>query len=339
MKSSKSKPLTIYTSFLSVFLMSTICTPASLCAPVAKAGDLKPSTAGSVSTGKNQTAGSQVKMPADGPDKMYMRYHERIMDPNSTVLELSPYISAESRKGLNNPAAGAAGDQMLGMIRAFTPKNVTIKKVQINGNKAKLFLATTDATPNPLGGTSKAEDTRGTALYVIEDGLWKLEKENWRTSSGKKNESPDPNWCLQAANAEFPRKRASGKIHGRPFQVERAEIDEDHLLLREGTDFFPDRAIELWFHDKKVVLENRSFTIEEDADSQGPNITMKWKEDGAMLPESKQYFADDGAGMRLQFMKRNKDGTVPVWIILRLPDKDKSYVEGFVEADIKKVER
>ncbi len=303
-------------SFSFLFLNSFIC-PAAFSTPITKESNSK----------------TQAKVAPESPAQVYMKYHQTLIRPDSSYLLISQFLSQKSKEKAITPAQA---DMVMGMVRSLSPKNVAVTKQLINANKAKVFLSTTDTTPNLLGGTSPPGATKGIATFTLENGAWKLDKESWNTSVGKKNESPDPDWCLKAAGADFPRRMAAGKIHNSPFKVEQAIIEGDRLTLREGEGFFADREIEIWFHTEKPIMQDCTYTIEEDADLKGPNITMKWKEDGEKLPDSKQYFADDGVGMRLQFMKPNKDGSIPVWIVLRLPDKDKSFVEGYVDAEVKK---
>jgi hypothetical protein len=134
---------------------------------------------------------------------------------------------------------------------------------------------------------------------VLENGQWKVEHQTWRNrSSSSENQAPDRQWCYDASVSAFPRKPASGSIHGRPFTVKRAEFIGKHSLrLRQGAGFFPDLSIEL-------LLQ------------------------GEYPPTPSKILVDEGSGSEGPYL-------LPVWIVLRLPDKEKSYVEGYFEVPLK----
>lgn len=272
-----------------------------------------------------------TKLPSTPPAQMYMQYRAVLLRPDSKFIDMLPYLSKESRK--STPGLEDA-ERALPMIRALSPKEVSVTKTEINGNKAKLYLTSSSPMANPFGDKSSKYQTKGTATFSIEDGQWKLDKESWRTKQAKETGAPDQAWCWQASSCEFPRKSAGGRIHGEAFQVDAAKIQGSRLLLNEGTDFFPVRCVEIFFQDKVSNLEGQTLSMEEESDIKAPQATMSWKAAEEKLPTSKHYFADDGVGMRLRFMKKNKEGRIPLWIVIRFPDKDRSYVEGYAEATI-----
>jgi tetratricopeptide (TPR) repeat protein len=133
-------------------------------------------------------------------------------------------------------------------------------------------------------------------------------------------------WTMNLSNVATPVTPASGRIHGKAFTVEAAKMENNILTLRQGKDFFPDRAVSIFmFLKKEEALEGKTFNIATDHGFGAPHIHMKWRDGGKKAPETKIFMKD--YALRLQFKKR-ENGTLPGNIFLSLPDDSKSFVAG-----------
>lgn len=141
------------------------------------------------------------------------------------------------------------------------------------------------------------------------------------------------NWTMDLSRVTIPVTTASGKIHGQPFRVETAKVENSILTLRQGKDFFPDRAVSIFMFLKKgEALEGRTFNISGDHGFGAPHIHMKWRDKGKKAPETKIFMKE--YAMRLQF-KEKENGVLPGEIFLALPDDSKSFVVGTFLAQLK----
>jgi tetratricopeptide (TPR) repeat protein len=133
-------------------------------------------------------------------------------------------------------------------------------------------------------------------------------------------------WSMDLRNVGIPVTPATGKIHGEAFIVETAKVENNILTLRQGKDFFPDRAVTIFMFLKKgEQLEGRTFNISNDHGFGAPHIHMKWRDGGKNIPETKIFMKE--YAMRLQF-KKKENGALPGDIFLSLPDDSKSFVAG-----------
>jgi tetratricopeptide (TPR) repeat protein len=140
-------------------------------------------------------------------------------------------------------------------------------------------------------------------------------------------------WTMDLSTVTTPVTAASGKIHGEAFTVETAKVENNILTLRQGKDFFPDRALTIFMFLKKGEgLEGRTFNISADHGFGAPHIHMKWRDGGKQAPETKIFMKE--YAMRLQF-KEKENGALPGNIFLSLPDDSKSFVAGTFLAQLK----
>jgi hypothetical protein len=141
-------------------------------------------------------------------------------------------------------------------------------------------------------------------------------------------------WTADASKAAVPARPAAGKIHGLPFSVEKAELKNGILEIRQGKDFFPDRAVMVFLFLKQGESpEGHTFTVAPGAGFGSPHIHMKWRANPAAdeLPKTDMFM--DRYTMRLAFGKA-QNGKVPGRIYLCTPDAAKSYVAGTFTATV-----
>ncbi len=259
---------------------------------------------------------------------------------------------------------------LFGMVKAMEPRNVTVTAVVVTGDSAVLSVKASDAGEFPdamakgfgtmakgmstaLGDKTTANKpmrscTTGKIKMEKEDGAWMVGEESWSTNvtnltpaqeaqrnaqeAQKKSLSA---WCSPAASMAFPQRPAAGRIHGQPFVVENAEIANDMLTIRQGRDFFADREFVIFFFGLDGKLAGQQVVVKDGAavGKASCHVHMKWRVAGKDLPETAMFMPTDGYGIRIAFGQLDpKTGLLPGYIVLRMPDKEQSFVQGYFYA-------
>jgi hypothetical protein len=139
-----------------------------------------------------------------------------------------------------------------------------------------------------------------------------------------------PAWTLDLAQMKIPDAKASGKIRDVDFVLDKAELENGVLTLRQGKDFFPDAAVKVWlFLKDEETVEGKSFRITPNKGFGGPHLELNWKpkgQKGQPFPKSETFFSDKYA-MILEFGKA-KGNVIPGTIYLCVADELKSCVAG-----------
>ena len=142
-----------------------------------------------------------------------------------------------------------------------------------------------------------------------------------------------PAWTDDPDKMEVPDAKASGKIHGKPFTVQEARLENGVLTLRRGTDLFPDLAVDvmLWIkQDEKP--EGKKVTVTPDQTAGVPLIRLQWRDKpGAKGGPPKQAHFKNGYALLLEMGDRTGD-RIAGKIYICLPDDEKSVVAGTFEA-------
>lgn len=141
-----------------------------------------------------------------------------------------------------------------------------------------------------------------------------------------KKEPAEPKWTLDLAKMKVPEAKVSGKIHGQEFTLDKAELENGILTLRQGKEFFPERAIQIFLFLKDgEKVEGKSYKIGAKRGFTNPHVHLQWKDKGKQVPDSEAF--TDKYAMILEFGKE-KDGAIPGKIYVSFPDRSKSFVAG-----------
>lgn len=147
---------------------------------------------------------------------------------------------------------------------------------------------------------------------------------------------PDPLYTLSLNEAQIPDRPAAGKIGGSDFTVESAKLENGILTIRQGKEFMADKQFMIFlFLRAGENIEGKSFNFTADKPAIGsptPHIHTTWRtrESGV---KSHVYMKD--YAMRIEFGTAS-NGKIPTKIYLCLPDKQKSYVAGSFDTELKK---
>jgi hypothetical protein len=240
------------------------------------------------------------------------------------------------------------------LMRMMRPRKIKVTRVVVKDDQA--VLTATSSDPGELGeklgngmnammSATMGATTKQTPMYtkctgdikmVKEGGEWMIDHESWNSESSnltpqqQAKKKAETAWCAQAATLPFPQKPAAGKLHGQPFTVTRAEMSPNLILsLKEGNDFLPDREVTIFIFDMKGAPDGQSI-IEKEGNSVTKahcHVHYRWKPLGKES-HTEALTGFNRFGIRLVFGKR-KDGRLPGYIVLRMPDKEKSFVEGY----------
>lgn len=334
-------------------------------APVAPPSAEATSSTGSTTTTTNSDGSAAAPISLQGltPQQVYFKYHETFKSAK-TLEDLQPFMAQDIKDKMKKtmesgtPGAGMTMDALLALMKSMEPQGVKLKKEVITGNTATLELTATDqgafgdalgkgveqigtefakafgATPKPGATKPMKSVTTGTVTLHKQEGVWKIGEQKWNTRIGEAAEakppSPQQTWAFAAKTIEYPKAPAKGKIKGVPFMVEKAELGSNGILtLRQGKDFFADREFTIFLFGKQgASYENSSYLSPSD---NGAHVHMSYKTAGKDLPRTDMYFSKD-YGMKLQLGKMQSNKMIPGYIVLRMADKEGSYVQGYFYA-------
>ena len=132
-------------------------------------------------------------------------------------------------------------------------------------------------------------------------------------------------WNLDLANARFPERPASGKIHGTDFTVEMAIFQGSTLILVQ-TNGSP-RGFTLTVPLKGgETLSGKTLEVASTATNvTQPRVVMSWKDPVVTNPGIENYAK--GYAMKLEF-GAGAGGKIPGKIFLCVPDMQQSFVAG-----------
>lgn len=139
-------------------------------------------------------------------------------------------------------------------------------------------------------------------------------------------------WQKDASKAAIPDKAARGMANGVPFKVQKATLQRNTLILRQGEGFFADQEFQINLAKEFAKpYDGESIQVEPRAGIGGTSVWLKHKEEGEDLPKTEMIH--EGFTMQLVF-GQSQDGSIPGKIYLSLPDK-KTFVAGKFEAELK----
>jgi hypothetical protein len=142
----------------------------------------------------------------------------------------------------------------------------------------------------------------------------------------------DAVWKEDLADTNIPNRPAKGMIHGIPFTVEKAYVQNGilHLMLKEGPSAHLGFTIFMFLEEGAAPDRLRFYlgTVNRSC----PHVYMRYPVEGQKLP-GKETFTKNYA-MKLEFGE-SENGEVPGRIYLCLPDEEKSFVAGTFTADVK----
>ena len=139
-------------------------------------------------------------------------------------------------------------------------------------------------------------------------------------------------WTLDLTNAVFPSTPAAGRIHGSGFLCEKAALHGSLLMLDQGKTWPWDLglALHLFVHHGEELSDK---TVEIPPDRQrAPRVFLRWKDD-RQQPVTQTI--TNGYLLRVAFGHAT-NAHLPGKIYICLPDKEKSFVAGTFDAEIKR---
>jgi hypothetical protein len=142
-------------------------------------------------------------------------------------------------------------------------------------------------------------------------------------------------WTQELQEMRFPTTPASGKVHGRPFTPQAAELSRlrgRFLTLRQGDEFNPELEVKILLSaGKDESFSGKTYEVAPDATQAVPPVSVSWKEQERQRPEP-QLFTEKYA-LRLEFGQES-DGKLSGKVYLSLPDESKSVVAGTFTAEV-----
>lgn len=277
------------------------------------------------------------------PDKeaIKARYIEfqKIMSTATSFDQVRSYHTAETanavdktlqaaRSGAQSDAA--ARDIAFGALKKLMPAEVKVVGIDVTGDEATLSIEPVKAT-----GLYKPGQNEGTVSMHLENGLWQVGETTWKNKlspAQKLIANNATSWCAEAVDLPFVQKPAEGMIGGKRFVVQYASFNRGILRLEENASG-PTRSIGISLEDFALRPDGKIFYMR-DGREMGQKIVVmtSWPTANGQFG-CQNYTWREPVGLKLQFGKRSK-GLLPVFFVLRLPDNQKSYLQGYVYAHV-----
>ena len=141
-------------------------------------------------------------------------------------------------------------------------------------------------------------------------------------------------WTMDLTGVETPSSAVAGRLRGRSFKMEKVVLDgRGWLKFVQGTEAVADLEMDIVLFERDInKLSGRTITAPSQTPGPVPRLFMIWKDAGASMP-NQTSFADNYA-LRLEFGAL-AGGSLPGKIYLCMPDKEKSFLAGTFEAQLK----
>ena len=140
-------------------------------------------------------------------------------------------------------------------------------------------------------------------------------------------------WTMKLADVEIPSGAVTGRVHGKPFKMEKVTLKNGWLNFSQGKDFLADLEMDVVvFENDASKLSGRTFTVPNKEFGSNPHIWMKWKGKDGKAPPQRSF--TDRYALQLEFGTLS-GGKLPGKIYLCVPDKEKSFIAGTFEAQVK----
>lgn len=128
----------------------------------------------------------------------------------------------------------------------------------------------------------------------------------------------------------------AGKLHGKPFRPDEAELENRQLTIRQGKSRSSGMNITISLFDieKGEIPEGRSYSVLTDQRRDGsPIISIDWLKDGSETTSTE--FVSAGYRLKLSFGKEKTKGSLPGEIEFSIPGKPETRVAGSFVAQVK----
>lgn len=214
-----------------------------------------------------------------------------------------------------------------GVVKADTLK---FRSEKIEGNYAVLFydsISATDGAKRILCAKMQKVGTK-----------WKMIKTyfDYNPNGIEAKINLTPAWAYGAARENFERKPISGKVFGYDFKPDTFILEvqpnsrQASLNLQCGTSLSPDKMvnISLTCFD---TFQNVQLSQTTNPHFEDKTASLFIRQDG----KKTENLGPGDFGIRLSLGKQDKSLKIPVFLNLRLNDKDKSHLEGACMAQVK----
>ncbi len=274
----------------------------------------------------------------------YLEYHKTFVNAIS-FEQIRPYQTAAAAAAFDKEAQSAADNKPNGAeshsveqikqglfkaLKSSVPAEIKVTGVEVKGTNAKLTIEPV----NPAGLFKFAKNEGSISLH-LENDQWQVGDSAWhqKTSAAEKQAaSSASSWCAEAANASFVQKPAAGIVDGKPFVVRDAFYMRGNLSLCENASG-PTRSIGITLENFSTAPDGKIFYLRNGQDfGQKIAVVNSWPKANGQF-DNHVFTERELVGLKLQFGKRS-NGLVPVFVILRLPDAQKSHIQGYVYAKV-----
>jgi len=300
------------------------------------------------------------------PTSCYQEYRTKFKSAQK-VSDYSEFCSAHSMDAVNKLTETQQTD-VLKMQRFFMPDTVSVLSESIKGPQATLRvqgiftgnqerLSSVKPSDDPSKATNQlvpqvGQKLTGTVTMVLEDGSWKIDKEDWGTiQMGTTKVLSARGEALQHSDAarQSVTKYVNGNLYKQRFGLVKSRYNYVSILLDGGE--IPNIAL-IKFRAKVIIefdqpqnfpghvyrfgvgqksIATKSGTVN------APKINLceeRTTEKGTSFFSSSlgNSSYSDGYALLLNFYPLTKDGQLPGYIDLQVPGKDNTHIKGYFYA-------
>lgn len=170
----------------------------------------------------------------------------------------------------------------------------------------------------------------GAGAYFFRDQLTKVVQR--QAPSQPVAPAPDTNWTLQLASVKIPETPATGRIHGRRFDLQRATLQGGTLSLRQGATWPPEAGLTILLYARQGEdLAGKVINLETNR-VKPPRVILRWKDE---QDQPVTEHVREGYALRLEFGQVSGK-RMPGRLYFCAPDEKRSYVAGTFEAEIRR---
>jgi hypothetical protein len=229
-------------------------------------------------------------------------------------------------------------EQFMGQVRGNTDASLSGmagREILLSGQaetRVRIFAAKTRIYQLAVGGS--ASQIAGAQAKIFLDSFRREEQVADKEPPAKGTSAAPtpavpgtlPDWTADLAKMAAPETLVAGKLLGKEFTLDKAQLVARALELRMGKEFHPDASVRIVFFLKKGEnLPGKSVSVSA-TDTAAPTVTLAIKPPGGALPTVTETFFK-GYSLKLDFGQA-KGGVISGRIYLCTPDAQKSVVAG-----------
>ena len=265
---------------------------------------------------------SSVAQDTDLVKDFYLRCHSRFMKC-SRASELLDVMSSNGLKLAKMGGGIGYLDNFTEFNKSMVPQEVVVDKIRFAGNRATISAHSFSSI-----GASKAPTPSGWSGYcqlVHEPSGWKYDSEFWSAEPldiERLTDTSTIDWCKAVDKTPYDRQVLQGSVEGKDVQITRTTYNAKQNVIELAPDRKDGNLILIYLPDDALKDPGKEVVLTQSDCSIG-----FWSIRGHRAIEN-IFDKVDGFGLKLRLGSMEK-GQRPCWLLMRRPDKQKSFLNGY----------